>query len=616
MGASNLKAGKTPGQQQGRTTVGAGGRTAGLERQRLRQAAHLPERYAVRQVDGEQVLVCLEAPNLNVHIDPELSLSASVARKSPPGTIFLDGVAQCEPFMDHERKVYNLDHHEGCVRAFTMATCEQALIMHLKGLDLRGQQWHIFANEPDLDTILAIWILLNHLRLEERDGIQRRVLFALVRLEGVIDALGLEMKELAALPPELLRRLQRLIDFLRADEISLKKEGLWEDTDMLQYTVKVLHRLDQVLYKASHFTDYKGIEELACVQINQQRLAVAVKSDQGIYEIEPYLNKLYGGRLAVVFLKKGPGAYTVRKMDLFMPVELEAVYDKLNFIDPAVRCRTRTNKWGGSGEIGGSPRESGTRLNAQQIVEACKQVMNRPTVLAMTYRFLLVTALAAAMAVSAYEIGLTWNPARWFSIEATGRFWQMPVFGFGTTLLLLCGLGLIVAARGRTWQFGLAVPCGSSGIWLLPLALAAGAAGGVWAPADAFETLDGGGVVLLAAIMPLALEGLFRGLIHGLLAQSARIQRDDSPWFISWPALGSSILYTGMLAALTFTSLGYFRLPLNSFNLARVVTGSVVFAIVTAMVRERFQSLLPAVLVHAAAVAAGLGVNLFLAAIG
>ena len=67
--------------------------------------------------------------------------------------------------MDHERQVYNFDHHEGCVRAFTLASCEQTLVMYMKGLDLQGREWNIFANEPDLDTILAIWILLNHSRI-------------------------------------------------------------------------------------------------------------------------------------------------------------------------------------------------------------------------------------------------------------------------------------------------------------------------------------------------------------------------------------------------------------------------------------------------------------------
>ncbi|MBI5894598.1 MAG: hypothetical protein HZB24_00800, partial [Desulfobacterales bacterium] len=101
------------------------------------KGGNLPERYTVKTNGQDRVLTCLEAPNLNVHIEAGLSFSASVAKKSPSGTIFMDGVAQCEPFMDHERQVYNLDHHEGCVRSFTLAACEQALVLYMKGLDLQ-----------------------------------------------------------------------------------------------------------------------------------------------------------------------------------------------------------------------------------------------------------------------------------------------------------------------------------------------------------------------------------------------------------------------------------------------------------------------------------------------
>ena len=122
-----------------------------------------PDRYAVKAIGTDRVLTCLEAPNLQVIIKAGLTVTASAARKAPPGTIYLDGVAQTEPFLDHEKKVYNLDHHEGCVRTFTLATCEQALIMCVKGLDLRDREWKIFANEPDLDTILSIWIILKRM---------------------------------------------------------------------------------------------------------------------------------------------------------------------------------------------------------------------------------------------------------------------------------------------------------------------------------------------------------------------------------------------------------------------------------------------------------------------
>ena len=137
----------------------------------LSAAGVLPQRYAVKDIRGKKVLNCLEAPNLTVVIQRGLTVSAATARKSPPGTIFLDGVAQSEPFMDHEKKIYNLDHHEGCVRAFTFSSCEQVLVMILKGLDLRDREWFIYANEPDLDTILAIWLLLNHQRISRNSRI-------------------------------------------------------------------------------------------------------------------------------------------------------------------------------------------------------------------------------------------------------------------------------------------------------------------------------------------------------------------------------------------------------------------------------------------------------------
>ena len=123
--------------------------------------AKFPQRYAVRETDSGRFLVCVETPNLCVHIKPGMTVSAGAAGKSAPGTIYLDGVAQTGPLLDHNRQVYNFDHHEGCVRLFTLSTSEQVLLMLKKGLDLRSRDWNIYANDPDLDAVLAIWLLLN-----------------------------------------------------------------------------------------------------------------------------------------------------------------------------------------------------------------------------------------------------------------------------------------------------------------------------------------------------------------------------------------------------------------------------------------------------------------------
>jgi hypothetical protein len=558
----------------------------------------LPDRYIIKSNGDERVLICLESPNLNIHMEVGLSVSGSMARKSPGGTIFLDGAAQCEPFMDHERQVYNLDHHEGCVRPFTLATCEQTLVMYMKGLDLQGREWNVYANEPDLDTLLAIWILLNHARIGSQDITQRRILFALVRYEGIIDALGLELKELCALPPELVRKLQRVIDHLRSDELVLKKEGRWGQTDLLIYSASILHKIDQIFYKPSDFADFKGIEELARVELTDQRIATVVEADMGIYEIEPHLNKLYGNRLGVVFLKKGLESYTVRQMDLFMPITLEDIYERLNFMDPAVKCRTQTNKWGGAADIGGSPRETGTRLSPSEIAHCCRDAAKRLGFGQQLHRFGMTAAMVALMTLTAYAVRLYWNPAQWFPGTHLNPLWSLPYTGFVLSLLVVTGSALIIISYCRPWQFGWIRPVGNQWWLILPVALLSGLAGGIWIPRGLIAEQGGMYALMLWGVgIPLAAELLFRSLAHGLLTQGARIQRNDSRWFISWPLLGSVLLYTGFILIMTMSTDQALLQP-PYWRLAQVLLSAALFGISAGMVRERSQSLFPAILFH------------------
>src|SRR5437764_838066 len=168
------------------------------------------------------------APTVTVRIKQGFCVTASAARSFPPGSIFLDGAAQGEPFIDPKRQLYNLDHHEGCVRSFTLATCEQAVVLVRKGLDLRRRDWTVYANDADLDTVLAIWVLLNHIRLNEIDGQTRARIMPLLRLQGAIDAQGLELSDLCGLPPKLLADTQAWIDDLRARDLALTRCGQLE----------------------------------------------------------------------------------------------------------------------------------------------------------------------------------------------------------------------------------------------------------------------------------------------------------------------------------------------------------------------------------------------------
>lgn len=94
--------------------------------------SRFPQHYKVIDSSSdERILICLEAPNIPVQVEAGIAIASSSAHKSPPGTIYLDGVAQSEPFKDLEKQIYNFDHPEGCLRPFTISTCEQVIVMLL-----------------------------------------------------------------------------------------------------------------------------------------------------------------------------------------------------------------------------------------------------------------------------------------------------------------------------------------------------------------------------------------------------------------------------------------------------------------------------------------------------
>lgn len=62
----------------------------------------------------------------------------------------------------------NFNHHEGVVRLATASTSEQVLIALKTGFSdtFRLDDLNMYINDPDQDTALALWILINHDRLE------------------------------------------------------------------------------------------------------------------------------------------------------------------------------------------------------------------------------------------------------------------------------------------------------------------------------------------------------------------------------------------------------------------------------------------------------------------
>jgi hypothetical protein len=562
----------------------------------------LPNRYAIHQGENESYLTCLEMPNIAVIVQSGLSFSASTVRKSSHSRIYLDGVAQCGPFMDLEKHVYNFDHHEGVLRPFTLATCEQVLVMVMKGMDLRGRDWKIYANEPDLDTILSIWLLLNHVRINQKAPDELQGLYTLVRLESLIDAHGLEMIHMSGLPLKLLNKTRKIIDYLREEEIDLKRHAVWEESDFLEHTALVLQKIDRLIYRSDEFLDFQDLKELARVEIVNNRFAVAVASPQGIYEIEPFLARLYGENIAIVILQNESGGYTLRRMDHFMPGDLKPIYSKLNFMDPSVRCRDEKHQWGGSGDIGGSPRGVGTQLSPLEIAQACRDVFHTDSIMQRILRFLHVLALVAGITAAAMSLRHYLPRTDWFAANAGQAFWIQTDLLFYLGIVLFAALGLLIYSRGHFWRFGLAGPIDRAWWFLLPVIVLAALAGGVVVPWKDLSFLNAGLKTVYAVVLvPVATELLFRGLAHGILATGSRVQSCGHRMFISYPASAAALIYALFATALILGP-DYTLAAQRSAELLKAFLAALGLGLMAGLVREKSHSLLPGILFQAVAV--------------
>jgi len=331
-----------------------------------------PSRYAL---EGDPAaIVCVDFPEIELHILPGLTIEEADRLTYPRQSIFLDGVFGGPAFLDNEHRQYSLDHHAGCVRAFTLATCEQACVMLVQRIPLWEGQWHVYVNEPDLDSLLAAWVLINHFALVHDDYALLRKVMPLIRVEGVIDAYGLDKALLSGLPRRIYDAKQKRIQKLRRPERMLREKGEWATADLTKFSLEQLERMDAELFPRGRPRSM-GVETKK-LSYPTRKLAVLVRSQRGIYELEEVLREKHAEELGVIVLDAGYGRMTLRLVDKFLPKNLMTAYDALNLRDPLVQEDDDSNVWGGSDEIGGAPRRSGTGLSGAEVLDTISRMLS------------------------------------------------------------------------------------------------------------------------------------------------------------------------------------------------------------------------------------------------
>ena len=279
----------------------------------------------------------------------------------PSGSIALDGYVQ-GPEIDAYNRRYSFDHHAGCVRMLTKATCAQVLDAVL--LNLQYDDCSVYINDVDGDTVLATWILQGGMKRAMMPHVQ-----ALVNVVGTMDAHGPaypltpEQSDIAHVfykgvmaPESQARNVRR--DYGTCDLRQLLDECLsnldkWEahhdDAAMLREVLNIPDKSEvrEVEFEITH-------EAANFIMVKSPGFAFADCYKQGYDAIVLYGDPLPDGSIA----------YTVgKRSDLATRFDVTAILEALNEVEPG---------WGGGSTIGGAPRNadgSRSRLTPDEVFQ-------------------------------------------------------------------------------------------------------------------------------------------------------------------------------------------------------------------------------------------------------
>lgn len=339
-------------------------------------------RYCLQEQNGDKFIERINLSNSNKFF-VKRGFSISDKSETIPNTIYLDGAFK-GPLFDTKNNIFSLDHHENCIRQITKSTCEQALLFTKYG-DFYSI-YNIIGNDPDLDTILAGWILLNIDEIKKSEVYKK--LLPLILIAGNIDSYGFGFEEITGLLPETILQEKNRIDWLREDEVRIKSSGKWNNIDYTEYTLSVFNKLDKFIFHNSNSNSIEIKNEEYYPLINGKNLLFIEDSRLGIYDAEESFIK-DDNSIECIILSDGNGKYSIKLSKVISKYLLDTVWTVLSNAEmlekskkrftPGYQTQIYFTNWGGSSNIGGSPRYSDGKnsfLNKDKIINYVLDELN------------------------------------------------------------------------------------------------------------------------------------------------------------------------------------------------------------------------------------------------
>lgn len=283
----------------------------------------------------------------------------------PPYSIALDGYVKGKPFFvtTPQGPYRNFNHHESVDRSCTCATCEQVRRAVLLGLyelytGRDGYRATLWVNDCDQDVCLATWILLNPDRASEP------LLRTLTHVEDLLDmsAGGFPLPHERELLAEV-RWVFEPYTGMRRKLASLGADGMWD----------ILHRVHA---RIERFLDHQA----GTLPLLGQYRVLGGGHGWVLTEVDHQhaRQKMVeaGINAAVELFARNGDRYVYaiwRRSEYIVEFPVPEILRQLNIAEG--RQPSDVAGWGGSQNVGGSPRGEGSTLTPEQVEAVVNQVI-------------------------------------------------------------------------------------------------------------------------------------------------------------------------------------------------------------------------------------------------
>ena len=305
-----------------------------------------------------------------LHVLPRQTMTREeFIANTPRNSIALDGMVLGGPFSDETSMHVNFDHHDGVVREATMSTCMQVYFA-IKGELMEAFREngrpaaHIYINDTDQDTSMAVWLLCHYKLFEGMQSIP--AINHLLRLNNNWDITG------GAYPVYLDDHAIRQFCWIFELYTTFRQSG-------------ALYEADEGQMRENIFATMGRIDDYLLGKAGEKQLDIRheILYDSPLFKI---IDELGGNEARYYLFRNGLRAFislVARRTDgrfvytigrkQYVPLPIENLYDDFNLAEGL----TRLNGWNGSNIIGGSSRLLGSGLSWQELLEIVKARLQR-----------------------------------------------------------------------------------------------------------------------------------------------------------------------------------------------------------------------------------------------